>query len=269
MTTSIDALLKAAQDADAKVRQAALKKVGELGGPAELPALLNLFMRLEASQDLNAAEQALRNICVQFDDRQLCTGKLVSLLPQTSPAQKSTLLRVLSTLGGTSALQAVREAVRDSDEEVHSAAIRALGAWKSPEAAPDLLALAKTAANPKDKTLCLRAYLSMASHPDISVDERLSMCRQGGELVQQDDEKRLLLAALGGVESVDALTMIVPYLNESTVRDVAGTACVSVGEKIVQQKPDEVAQAMEKIIETTDNEDIKKRAKEILDRAKK
>jgi HEAT repeat protein len=269
MTTSIDALLEAAQDTDAKVRQAALKKVGELGDPAELPALLNLFVSLEASQDLNAAEQALRNICVQFEDRQSCTAKLINLLPQTSPAQKSTLLRVLSTLGGTDALQAVREAVNDSNEEVHSAAIRALGAWKSAEAAPDLLDLAKTAPNPKDKTLCLRAYLSMASRPDISVDERLSMCRQGGELVQQDDEKRLLLAALGGVESADALAMIVPFLNESAARDVAGTACVSVGEKIVQQKPDEVAQAMEKVIAATNNADIKNRAKEILGKAKK
>lgn len=269
MTASIDALLEAAQDADAKVRQTALKKVGELSGPAQLPALLDLFMSLETSQDLSAAEQALRNICVQFDDRQLCTGKLVSLLPQTTPARKSTLLRVLSTLGGTNALQAVREAVRDSDEEVHSAAIRALGAWKSAEAAPDLLALAKTAANPKDKTLCLRAYLSMASRPDISPDERLSMCRQGDELVQQDDEKRLLLAALGSIESVEALAMIVPYLNESALRDVAGTACVSVGEKMVQQKPDEIAQAMEKVIEAVDNADITRRAKKILNKANK
>lgn len=269
MTTSIDALLEAAQDTDAKVRQTALKKVGELGCPAQLPALLDLFMNLETSQDLNAAEQALRDICVQFDDRQSCTGKLVSLLPQATPAQKSTLLRVLRTLGGTDALQAVREALNDSDEEVHSTAVRVFCAWKNAEAAPDLLRLAQTAANPKDKTLCLRAYLGMASHPDISLNDRLSMCRKGGELVQQDEEKRLLLAALGSIESVDALDMIVPYLNESAVRDVAGAACVSVGEKIIQQKPNEVAQAMDKVIEAADNGDIKSRAKEILANANK
>jgi HEAT repeat protein len=226
-------------------------------------------MNLQTSQDLNAAEQALRNICVQFDDRKSCTVELINLLPQTSPAQTGTILRILSTLGGTDALEAVRDAVTNSNEEIHSAAIRALGAWKSAEAAPDLLVLAKTAANPKDKTLCLRAYLSMASRPDISIDERLSMCRQGGELVQQDDEKRLLLAALGGIESLDALAIIMPYLNESAIRDVAGTACAAVGEKIVQQKPEEVAQAMEKVIAAVDNEDIKKRAKKILRKANK
>lgn len=269
MVTSIEALLKAARDPNAKVRQAALKKVGELGSPAELPALLNLFMNLETSQDLNAAEQALRNICAQFDDRQSCTGKLISLLPQAAPAQKNALLRVLGTLGGTDALQAVREALNDSDEGVHSAAIRALCAWKNAEAAPDLLRLAQTGANPKDKILCLRAYLSMASRPDILLDDRLSMCRKGRELVQRDEEKRLLLAALGGIESVDALGMIVPYLNESAVRNEAGTACVSVGGKIVQQKPNEVAQAMKKVIEAVDNKNIKRQAKKILANANK
>jgi len=269
MVTSIEALLKATRDGNAKVRQGALRKVGELGGPAELPVLLNLLMNLKTSQDLNAAEQALRSICVQLDDRQSCTGKLISLLPQAGPAQKSALLGVLRTLGGTDALQAVREALNDSDEEVHSAAIRALCAWKNAEAAPDLLRLAQTGANPKDKTLCLRAYLSMASRPNILLDDRLSMCRKGDELVQQDEEKRLLLAALGGIESVDALVMIVPYLNQSAVRDVAGTACVSVGEKIVKQKPNEVAKAMKKVIKAVDNKDIKKKKKKILAGANK
>jgi len=269
MVTSIEILLKTARDGNAKVRQGALRKVGELGGPAELPALLKLFMNLKTSQDLNAAEQALKNICVRLDDRQSCTGKLISLLPQAGPAQKSALLGVLRTLGGTDALQAVREALNDSDEEVHSAAIRALCAWKNAKAAPDLLRLAQTAANPKDKTLCLRAYLSMASRPNILLDDRLSMCRKGGELVQQDEEKKLLLAALGGIESVDALVMIAAYLNESAVRDAAGTACVSVGEKIVKQKPNEVAKAMKKVIEAVDNKNIKRRAKKILADANK
>jgi hypothetical protein len=109
----------------------------------------------------------------------------------------------------------------------------------------------------------------MASLPDISLDDRLSMCRKGRELVQRDEEKRLLLATLGGIESVDALGMIVPYLNESAVRNEAGTACVSVGGKIVQQKPNEVAQTMKKVIKAVDNKKIKNQAKKILANANK
>ena len=224
---------------------------------------------METSQDLHVAEQALKNICVQFDDRQSCTDKLISLLPQTGPAQKIALLGVLRAVGGTAALQAVREALRDSNEEVRSAAIRVICAWKNAEAAPDLLRLAQTAENPKDKISCLRAYLNMALGLDISLDDRLSMCRKGGELVQQNEEKKLLLAALGNIESVDSLVMSTAYLNESAIRDEAGTACVAVGEKIVQQKPNEVAQAMEKVIEAVDNKDIKSRAKKILAHANK
>ncbi len=52
MTASVPALLKAAGEADPKVRPAAIKMLGDLGGPDELPALINLLMRLKESQDL-------------------------------------------------------------------------------------------------------------------------------------------------------------------------------------------------------------------------
>jgi hypothetical protein len=74
------------------------------------------------------------------------------------PALASLLLRTLSTVGGSDALQAVRAAVNDSNPDVHGAAIRALGAWKTADAAPDLLNLAHNASNPTDQMLCLRSW---------------------------------------------------------------------------------------------------------------
>ena len=80
MTSSVPALLNAAADADAEVRPAALRKVGELGGPAEVPALLDLLMRLEAARDLSAAERALITVCGKSGDAQSYAGRLTGLL---------------------------------------------------------------------------------------------------------------------------------------------------------------------------------------------
>jgi len=140
MTTSIPALLKAAVDADPQVRPAALRKVGELGSDTELPELLNLLMRSETSQDLEAAERALSAVCMRADNPQSYTGKLTSLLVQARPEQKNALLRVLGVIGGTDALNAVRSAANDSNAQVRAVAIRVLCAWKTADAAPDLLA---------------------------------------------------------------------------------------------------------------------------------
>lgn len=272
MVTSIPALLKTAGDADPKVHPAALRRLGDLGGPAELPALLNLLMQLKEPQDLDAAEQALSNICVKADNPQSYTEKLTGLLLQAQPAQKSTLLRVLSTIGGTNALKAVRAAVNDSNTEVRAAAIRALAGWKTADAAPDLLALAKTADNPNDKTLCLRGYIGLAAHPELPADQRLSMCREAAGLIQRTDEKKLLLSALGGIDLPGALELIVPHLDDAATREEAGTALVAIAEKLL--KGDNASTLAPKLIEplgkaaqATSNAELAKQAKALLKQA--
>jgi HEAT repeat protein len=272
MTTSIPALLKAASDADPRVRPAALRKIGELGGPAELPALLDLLTRFRRSQDLDAARQALSAVCAKADDMESCAEKLTSLLSEARPEQKSTLLRVLSTIGGTSALRAVRAAVNDPDAQVHTAAIRALGAWKTADAAPDLLALAKTASNPNDKTLCLRGYLGLAARPDLPVNQRLSMCRQVAGLIQRNAEKKLLLSALGSISSPDAIVLIIPYLDDPATREEAGMATVAIAERLLRGRnvskfAPKLIEPLEKVVQVTANADLARRAKALLQRA--
>jgi HEAT repeat protein len=272
MTESVPVLLEIA-GGEGKVRPAALKKVGELASVAELPAMLELFMSLKEKKDLNAAEQALRNICVRAEDRDWCTGKLLEILPGSEPAHKCALLRILSTLGGDRALQAVRAAVKDSNEQVRAAAIRALGAWKTADAAPDLLALAKAAKDQKEKTICLRAYMGFASRPDIPVKKRLSMCKKAGDLIVQDNEKKLLLAAFGSIESPEVFAMIVPYLDDPATRQEACIASVTVAEKLLKRNnasksASSMIKPLEKVAEVAANPDLSKRAENLLKKAK-
>lgn len=272
MTTRIPALLKAVGDADPRVRPAALRKIGELGGPAELPALLELLMRLKSTHDLDAARQALSAVCAKADDMESCAEKLTNLLSKARPAQKSTLLRVLSSIGGTNALRSVRAAVNDPDTQVRTAALRALGAWKTADAAPDLLELAKITSNPNDKTLCLRGYLGLAARPDIPVNQRLSMCRQAAGLIQRNAEKKLLLSALGSISSPDSLALIMPYLDDPATREEASMATVAIAEKLlkgrnVSKLAPTLIEPLEKVVQVTANADLARRAKVLLRRA--
>lgn len=274
MTVSVAELLKAAGGADSEVRTAAIKAVGELGGPAELPALLDLLMDLKASQDLDAARQALSDVCAKAADPESCTQKLIDLLDKAQPGQKVVLLRVLSAIGGPKALEAVHEAVDDPSPEVRVAAIRALGTWKTADAAPYLLALAKSVSDPSDKALCLRGYLGLAAHSDLPAGERLSMCQQAAGLIERDDEKRLLLGALGSINSPDALALIVPYLDDPATRAEAGTACVAIADKILKRRNSsklapKLIEPLEKVAQNTTDAELAGRAKVLLRQARK
>jgi HEAT repeat protein len=268
MTASVPALLKAAEGPDAKVRPAALKRIGELGSPAEFSALLDLLMQFEGKQDLDATERALNAVCAKAGNPASYTSKLTSSFSKATPAQKSALLRVLSAIGGMDALNAVREAAKDSNAEVSDAAIRVLCSWKTAEAAPDLLALAKSSSNQSRKTAALRGYINLVRDENLSTEKKLQMCRQAAALIERNEEKKLLLGALSTVPAVEALSIAMEHLGSPATRDEAAFAAVAISEKIVDQKPREVAEALQKVLKATDNRNVRNRARKILDRAK-
>ena len=273
MASAVPRLLKAASDADAAVRVSALKKLGGLAGLDQLPALLDLLAKAKRAEDLEAAEDALNTLCVKAAAPAACAEKLAAAFPQAETAQKCALLRVLAAVGGASALKCVRGAVNDPAPEVRGAALRALASWSTPEAAPDLLELARAAGDATEKAICLRGYLGFAGRSETPADQRLAMCREAAVLAQNADEKKLLLAALGGIQSLDAITFIQPYLNDDATREEAARATVGIAEKFLQGA--EAAKSAPKLVEpleaaarATQNADLATRAKGLLEQAR-
>lgn len=273
MSSAMPDLLKAASAEDGNVRQSALKRVGELGTEQNLPALLTFLLESKNEQDTDAAEQAISTVCTKASQPQACAEQVVAALGKASPVQKGALLRVLSAIGGEKALVAVRAAVGDPAPQVHSAAIRALGSWESADAAPHLLALARTSQDPKDKMLCFRSYLNLASsHTDLPPARRLAMCKEATDLVQKPDEKKLFLSTLGSIISVDSLAVISPYLDDAAVKEEASAASITVAEKLMKARDaaksaQAVVTSMEKVIKTTANDNLSQKAKGLLQQA--
>jgi len=266
---AIPALLKAARDTDPQVRPAALKKVGELGGPAELPAMLDTLLHLKDSKDLDAAEQALRSICAKADNPQSHTEKLINLLNQAHGEQKSTLLNVLGTIGGTNALEAVREAVNDQNAEVRAAAIRVLCAWKNADAAGDLLALVKTSPNTSHKIAALRGYVRLTGlAKGISSQKKLEMYTLAMKYANRPDEKKLVLGGLANVGELGALQMAQNCLKDEQTKAEAAVAAVKIAGMICDTYPQEVKAAMNEVISISQDVELRKQADEISGKVK-
>jgi len=273
ITSGIPALLQAARSGDAKTRPDAIKMIGDLGGAGQLPALLDLLDAAQNPPDLAAAEQAITTACTKDKNPQAQAQKLAGRLPQAKPAQQAVLLRVLSAVGGPDSLGAVRGLVSSGSDEVRSAAIRALGNWRTADAAPDLLALARKTTDPAEKTLFVRGYLNLAARGEMSVQQRLQMCQQATGVVQRDDEKRLLLGTLGKIDTPEAMNVILPYLDDASVRQEAGIAAVTIAERLLRGRGPwpqaaQLVAPLEKVVQATTNDQVAKRAKTLLEQAK-
>ena len=160
----------------------------------------------------------------------------------------------------------MRAAVRDANKDVHAAAVTALCDWPTPDVAPELLTLARSAGDAEDKLECLRGYLRCARDADVPVKERLAMCKDATGLVSRTQEKKLLLAALGAINSQDAVEQILPFVDDTAGREEACVAIVSTAEKMTKGRnakklSPKMAAALEKVAQATSNADLAKRAK--------
>ncbi|NIP25149.1 MAG: hypothetical protein GWN67_17670 [Phycisphaerae bacterium] len=273
MTKSVPDLLEAAVKAEPSVQRAALRQVSELGSPKELPSLFNLFMDSNDPQIIGASGQAVIGICMEADNPKIYSDKLIELYAKARPPQKRVLLQMLSAIGGPKALETVLEAVNDAEPGVYRYALRELSSWRTADAAPHLLVLAKKLTNKNEKIVCLRGYLGLASRTSLSADQRLSMCRQVEELIERNEEKKLLLGALSNIDSREALAMIMPYLDEPETRREASMGALAIAERLLKESgsasyASKLIKPLEKVIKVTTDAKTEQRAKRLLKQAK-
>ncbi len=99
----IDAMpevLKALDNSDSSVRHAALVALGEIVPLDQLSILIGQVVSPKHDGDKSVAVQALRAASVRMPDREACSEKLAGALDQSSPTAKTTLLEVISEVGG-------------------------------------------------------------------------------------------------------------------------------------------------------------------------
>lgn len=266
IVAAVPQIQKLMDDKNEAVKAAAVRSYAELAGETELAGLLDKLVKASDAAAISALEKALGSICGAANQPKDCAQQLAAALAKAGPEAKQALLRTLRVADGPEALSAVRAAVADPNKDVHTTAIRVLSDWKTAAAAPLLLDLAKSSATPVDKILCLRGYLGMAARKDLRAPERLAICSAAVPLIQRDDEKLLLLAALGSLANAESLNLVVPYLDDAGVKREAIASVMAIAEKRGRkQQPAMAKAALEKVLTVAaDNPAVVKRAQELL-----
>jgi len=275
LTAAVPDLLKVARGSEANLRAPAVKHLGDLAGTETLPALLDILMTAPDGAVLGAATGAVSTISAKAADPNACAGQVVARMPKADATRKVALLNVLGSVGGQAALAAVHGAVGDANKDVHTAAIRTLAGWKTPDVLPVLAAVAKAASDDRDRTLALRGYTGWAKRGGrggLPGGQRVDICRNTAALAKSTGDKKLLLGALGQLRTPASLKMIVPYVDDDAVRTEACSAAVSVAEELLKvgggsKFAAAVVGPLEKVAKAAKG-DLAKRAEGLLKRAR-
>jgi HEAT repeat protein len=189
---------------------------------------------------------------------------ICAALAQAPTQPKIALLRILRSVRSPKALQTVRAAAKDANPEVKDAALRALCEWPTPDALGDLTQLAKSSTDARIKTLALRGCIRLIPLEAVAAENKVAALKDAMALAERNDEKKLVLAALGGIPSADALALVMPHVAAADLKEEACLAAVAIGEKIAAAKPAQVAQAMQQVSKATANQQVAKRAQALL-----
>jgi HEAT repeat protein len=207
IVAAVPLLLKAADDADAATRAAAITALGATVELKDLPVLIGRVVKSQSEEDAAAAGKALSTACLRMADREAATRQLVAAMSGASTEVKCRLLEILSAVGGPAALQAVGAAVKDADPEIKDAASRVLGSWADLDVAPVLLDLARNAAEDKYKIRAMRGYIRLVRQFTMTDTDRVQMCAAALEAAQRTAEKKLVLEVMSRYPSAGMLPL--------------------------------------------------------------
>ncbi|MEO2013786.1 MAG: HEAT repeat domain-containing protein [Fuerstiella sp.] len=228
----VEEVMKALDHSDKTVRSAALVALGETVSLEKLSVLVSQVIAPRHAEDSAIAQKALRAASVRMPDREACAAELAAALERSPSAAKTTLLEILSDVGGTTALQTLATAAKSSDDQLQDTGSRLLGKWNSVDAAPVLLDLAKTAPAEKYRVRALRGYIGIARKFAMPDKQRAEMCRNAMNATRRPAERKLAFDVLKLHPSVDGLKLAVNAMKVPSLKDDATAAALAIAQKV-------------------------------------
>lgn len=242
-----DGMVKALNDADGDVRNAAFVALGDTLPASKLSVLVNQFLSPKYAADQDVAAISLKTAAIRMPDREACANELAAALTQIKKAGlKAKLIEILGAVGGTKALATVGEAALSGEEASKDAATKVLGNWMTMDAAPMLYSLSEKMPEDKYRVRAVKAYLRIARQFDMPLQQRVSMAESAMKIARQPEEKKLVLDVLKRNPSLEMLQLAVMFAASEDIKADAVAVANELAGKIPNQ-PEKVKTILDKL----------------------
>lgn len=181
---------------------------------------------------------------------------------------KQALLRSLRTAGGPKALETVKAAASGGDAQTKDTALRVLCEWPTVDALPAVAEILKSPPSRTFKVLALRGFVRLVPQQDASEAQKLAALTEAMNMADRDEEKRLVLSALGNLATAEALAAVAAHLDNPALKEEACLAAVAIAEKLGAARHDEVVSTMKRVAGLTSDKKLAARAKALARQAK-
>jgi HEAT repeat protein len=261
---AIPAMLEAAVDEDARVRQAALNGLGRLAAPEHVSGMVKAVLKSPAGSQREMAEKAVMFVCDRIGEPDRRADPVMAALAQQSEEEKTALLPLVGRIGGPAALKVVETALADPNPQRREAGVRALCNWPDASVAAKLTELTQTTADAGQRASALRALMRVAVLSDNRPDaERLELLKKAMSLATNDEDRNLAIQRAKAIRTMESLHFVLPYLDKPENAQEACATIVELAHHRELREPNkaEFDKALDAVIRLSKDADLIDRAK--------
>jgi len=242
-SSAVPAALEAAGDADAGVREAAVKLVEKFGREAELPGLVDMLLAGKNAADRRLLTQAVASVAGRMKDGDARSRPIVAGLAKANDKTKVSLLSILGGLGGEEALDATRAELERGSPDIKKAAVRTMADWPDSSPIDDLADIAKHDPDETCRLLALRGFIRMIDSPEvIRTGTAVQKYEEAMELARDVRDKKLVLVGASGLVDTRALPFVKKYFGDAALEADAKAAYEKIARATNSWNEDELDQ---------------------------
>jgi len=271
-------LLTYASDTDKAVSTAAFQAMFNVADAIDIAALTDLVVKTGNVGDLTAGVATLNAVLAKAQDKQAAGKIVIDRMDKAEGQTKLALLSSLTSVGGTTALKAVTEAVQSSEEAVRDAGIRTLSEWPDYEAVPALVDIASNTQTPLNHyVLAVRGALRlialqrqpmdrpigrrMGQTVDIAqVESRAELCLKILDQARRIEEKRQAITTLGTLPCERSVNRLLELAKDDSIKNEAALAALNLAGRMLRTNRQAGQELAKKILDMNVSADINKQA---------
>jgi len=221
-------VLGEAQSQDDMLRKTALQALENLAGSAQLYRLFDLLETIENNAEILLVQNAIVAASNRIGQKDQRADPLLIRLDSIEDDKKIDFIRPLSRIGGEKALRAVTSYLDNDNSRIQTAAVYTLAQWQDKAALDALLKLCLNTEDRKIFYLAFQGYTRIIQESDLKPGEKFMQLKPTFSLSLTENEKKLLLSALSGIKSMDALRKVFEYMHEQELAPAAARAAVTI-----------------------------------------
>jgi HEAT repeat protein len=269
VAAAIPELVKAASDSDPAIRAAGIKALGETVDTANLGALTELLTKATSADDVTAVQAALENACTRIPDKAGCADKLLPCLAASPVPARCALLHVLGVVSTPTALAAVQAELASAEPTVRDTAVRVLADWSDASALPAVMEVFRTTQDESHRFLALRGCVRQLELSSQPVPEKVKAFSELLARTERSDDRKAILSGLANVADPAALKLVEPFLADAQVQAEAELAALNIATGIVSSAPAEAKAIATRIQAESKNQATRDRAAKVLAKLEK